>query len=32
MKYLKTKMFYKLFLNTVHKNGDLKQKITKCGT
>lgn len=22
MKYLKTKVFYKLFLNTVHKNGD----------
>lgn len=32
MKYLKTEVFYKLFLNTVHKNGDLKQKLTKCGT
>lgn len=26
MKQLKTKVFYKLFLNTVHRNGDLKQK------
>lgn len=32
MKYLKTRVFYKLFLNHVHKNGDLKQKPPKCGT
>lgn len=32
MKYLKTRVFYKLFLNNVHKNGDLKQKPPKCGT
>lgn len=31
MKYLKTRVSYKLFLN-VHKNGDLKQKPSKCGT
>lgn len=29
MEYLKTKVFYKLFLNTVHRNGDLKQKPSK---
>lgn len=32
MKYLKTRVSYKLFLNAVHKNGDLKQKPSKCGT
>lgn len=32
MKYLKTKVFYKLLLNTVHKKGDLKEKPSKCGT
>lgn len=32
MKYLKTKVFYKLFLNTVHKKGDLKPKLSKYGT
>lgn len=32
VKYLKTKVFYKLFLSTVHKNGDLKQKPSKCGS
>lgn len=32
MKYLKTKVFYKLFLNTVHKISDIKQKPSKCGT
>lgn len=25
-------MFYKLFLSNVHKNGDLKQKPSKCGS
>ena len=32
MKYLKTRVSDKLFLNAVHKNGDLKQKPSKCGT
>lgn len=31
MKYLNIKVFYK-FLNIVHKNDDLKQKPSKCGT
>jgi hypothetical protein len=32
MKYLKSKVFEKLFLNTIHKKSDIKQKPSRRGT